>query len=725
MSERVHVTRMKQRDHLPWPERHRPKTFYEIEGQESAVAGLQKQVEARSGHSTLIHGPYGCGVSSLARIYAKALLCEAPDAERDPGSSCRNVSCRSCSRIERGASHPNFYVMTAGVDSEADIVKRIEDRARTEAWNAGWLVVILEEVHLLSAATFDALHRRLSRPRERTTYILCTRNVDAVPARTRSVLHDCELGLVSIPSQVRALQKITAAEHLIAEPGVLELIADQSQGHLRVAIGALETLAISGVATLKAAESRFRLGQTRPLEAYFRTLLGQTGADGQLQALDDWPDGDDRKLEGLERLFADLYEEAVFRFVRSDSVMGQLPQDLRMKFAARVEALAKRAKVPRHVLWSRIASHWQLDCLPTRSALRVKALTFRELLENFDQHRLWLGGPANQRLYRTDASLVETRAAWHDGRLRGGLDRDQAIEASGHHLTRQQVEGIWEAASFLVQHYGVLLNCRITIRHRYLSIDDPREVGEFVSQLRQELRQHIQPRSQRDDQLAAFHSISLHEAKGNTGLVSHIVAHVPVAAHDIETWIRTSFLPRRLKKPFDRRGVTVRLWSASVPHAVRRHFQLLRILCRGADPHCSLHLSRGGSTIALPDLIGVPRRLRGSIGRLSGIRRYRPSSGINHQARADAAAELELLSAFSDQAWNWLCKGWELNEHKHRRAALQRLRAGEQAIRAKWPEQEGAESSRRQAMELERYRAEWRAEAGVRSWRGWWTAAPQ
>jgi hypothetical protein len=500
---------------------------------------------------------------------------------------------------------------------------------------------------------------------------------------------------------------------------VLELLADQSQGHLRVAIGTLETLAISGVVSLIAAKARFGLGQTKPIEAYLRTLLGQTSIEGQRQALDDWPDGNDRKLEGLERLFADLYDEAVCQVVRPDSVVRQLPQELRTKFAARIEALATRARVPRHVLWSWIASHWRLDCLPTHSALRVKALSFGDLLENVEQHKLLLGGPLYKRRQWTGTSLVATRAAWRERRLQGG-PVDPAREAGGVYLTRHQVEEIWEAASFLVQNYGVLLNCRITIRHRYLSVDDPKEAGKLVSRLRLELRQRVQQRSQRGDPPAAFHSISLHEARRGAGLVTHIIAHVPAAAGELEAWVRTSFLLRCLKKPFDQRGVTVRRWSPSSPVAVRRHFQLLHILCRGADPFSLLHPSKGGSATALPDLIGVPRRLQGPVGRLNGPRRYRPSSGINQQARADAAVELRFPSAFADQAWDWLQTGWELEEHKHRRWALQQLKTREQAIRAKWPEREGAESARRQAVELERCRAEWRAEADVRSWQVWW-----
>jgi DNA polymerase-3 subunit gamma/tau len=156
--------------------KYRPQTFADVVGQEHVEKTLANAVSTGSiSHAYLFTGPRGTGKTTTARLLAKALLCvNAPTATPDG-------SCTQCVEISEGM-HPDVYELDAASRTGVDNVREeIINRVQFAPTHGSYKVYIIDEVHMLSIAAFNALLKTLEEPPAHVVFVLCTTDVQKVP----------------------------------------------------------------------------------------------------------------------------------------------------------------------------------------------------------------------------------------------------------------------------------------------------------------------------------------------------------------------------------------------------------------------------------------------------------------------------------------------------------------------------------------------------------------
>lgn len=240
--------------------RYRSQTFDELIGQEHVVRTLRNAIaEGRVAHAYLFTGPRGVGKTTVARLLAKAVNCTAPLAERPCGvcESCRSIAeGRAVDVIEMdAASHTS-------VEDAREIIERVQFRpavARTK-------VYIIDEVHMLSTAAFNALLKTLEEPPSHALFILATTEVHKVPATILSRCQRFVFNRHTIASIAAHLRAIADQEGVTIEPGAAEAIARAATGSMRDALSVLDQLMAYGGGSVSLDQVRNLLGASEMQE---------------------------------------------------------------------------------------------------------------------------------------------------------------------------------------------------------------------------------------------------------------------------------------------------------------------------------------------------------------------------------------------------------------------------------------------------------------------------
>ncbi|MBA3726942.1 MAG: AAA family ATPase [Armatimonadetes bacterium] len=693
-------------------ERYRPRKFADVIGQEAAVTYLEGQARERTGRSVLLYGPSGCGKTVLAEIYATALLCQ----KRSSGEPCLRPDCPDCLECRR-RSHPNWRGMREGTVDDPDFARAINADVDTESFGGGRLMILIDQAHRLSGRAFDVLHDRMERPPENVTFILCTTDIDEIPQRTRSLFRLLEVGPVAVLSRLELLRKICEKEGFAHSESALDLLARRAGGQLRQMIQDLEGLAERGTITQEQVRTFYEVGGARQISRYVERLLNNASLEQQMQALDAWDALPERKLSGIEAYLAELFGSEVLRVGRRGVILdlaGVVDQgSVVRQFIARGERLGMAPRQFCH----EVLRFWAPAGIASDATLVRKISEFDELLNGPTGARSGSGAPSLVSARRK----LPFRAAPNFSAEREGLNRRayamRTPPSGAGYLSLKQVRDLWEAASFLVQMYGLFLNTRISIRYGRLGIDDPKKVGPFLTSLMHELRMLINGRAASAECPEPFHWLYVREHSPTGGAVTHVVATVPLEAGDIGTWLRDHFVPHHLKSSCPTGAVTVRRPAVCDGEHFVRHLELVRLVCRGADPAYTVSVRNGdGNTKRFPliERIGVPRKLRGQIGRIFGAKRFNVSRLIGPEARRDARGDLPPLSAFADRSRLTLDSGWELAEYEYRQKLNAERAAAEAKLDLDWPAKGGELALRRRAAELERFKEVWSQGAEAR-----------
>ncbi len=228
----------------------RPQTWDAVVGQEHVVQTLRNALAAgRVAHAYLFAGPRGTGKTSAARLLAKAVNCLAENLSDRPCGHCAH-----CQAVNEGR-FLDLIEIDAASNTSVEDVRDLRDRINFSPNLGRYKVYIIDEVHMLSTAAFNALLKTLEEPPRHAIFILATTEVHKIPATVLSRCQRHEFRRIPVAKIVEYLKKQAQPEGIQVAEDALTLISRQSTGSLRDAISLFDQLASTGQAiTLEMAQ---------------------------------------------------------------------------------------------------------------------------------------------------------------------------------------------------------------------------------------------------------------------------------------------------------------------------------------------------------------------------------------------------------------------------------------------------------------------------------------
>jgi DNA polymerase-3 subunit gamma/tau len=232
----------------------RPKQFSELVGQEHVLRALANALDSgRVHHAFLFSGTRGVGKTTIARILAKSLNCETGVSSRPCGT------CAACREIDEGR-FVDLIEVDAASRTKVDDTRELLDNVQYSPARGRYKVYLIDEVHMLSNHSFNALLKTLEEPPPHVKFLLATTDPQKLPV---TVLSRClQFNLKRLPAaMIRSrLEEIARAENLAFEPASLELLARAADGSLRDALSLLDQLIAFGGGKLGEQDARAMLG---------------------------------------------------------------------------------------------------------------------------------------------------------------------------------------------------------------------------------------------------------------------------------------------------------------------------------------------------------------------------------------------------------------------------------------------------------------------------------
>lgn len=212
----------------------RPQEFEDVKGQEHIVTTLKNQIKAeRIGHAYLFCGTRGTGKTTVAKILAKAVNCSSPV----DGSPCGE--CEACRSITAGTSM-NVIEIDAASNNGVDDVRQIREEVEYAPTEGKYKVYIIDEVHMLSKAAFNALLKTLEEPPAYVIFILATTEVHKLPITILSRCQRYEFHRITIDTIAARLEELLKAECVDAEEKAIRYVAKVADGSMRDALSLLD-----------------------------------------------------------------------------------------------------------------------------------------------------------------------------------------------------------------------------------------------------------------------------------------------------------------------------------------------------------------------------------------------------------------------------------------------------------------------------------------------------
>jgi len=254
----------------------RPIHWDQVIGQEHVVQTLRNAVTAdRVAHAYLFAGPRGTGKTTTARILAKAVNCLDKDLANRPCNKCAH-----CQAVNQGR-FLDLIEIDAASNTSVDDVRDLRDKINFSPNQGRYKVYIIDEVHMLSTAAFNALLKTLEEPPKHAIFVLATTEVHKIPATVLSRCQRHEFRRIPVKEIIENLKMLAEEEKIQAEPEALNLVARQATGSMRDAISLLDQLASAGKSiTLQLAQDVLGTATSQAVLDLIEAMLKRQSAQG-------------------------------------------------------------------------------------------------------------------------------------------------------------------------------------------------------------------------------------------------------------------------------------------------------------------------------------------------------------------------------------------------------------------------------------------------------------
>ena len=211
--------------------KYRPMTFDSVVGQSALTTTLKNAVKSgKLAHAYLFCGPRGVGKTTCARIFAKAINCEHP---KEDGEACNE--CESCKSFNEQRSY-NIFELDAASNNGVDHIKELMEKTRIPPQIGKYKVFIIDEVHMLSSAAFNAFLKTLEEPPQHVIFILATTEKHKILPTILSRCQIYDFERMTVPNTINHLKMVAEKEGISYEEQALAVIAEKADGGMRDAL---------------------------------------------------------------------------------------------------------------------------------------------------------------------------------------------------------------------------------------------------------------------------------------------------------------------------------------------------------------------------------------------------------------------------------------------------------------------------------------------------------
>lgn len=218
--------------------KYRPMSFDSVVGQQALTTTLKNAVKSgKLAHAYLFCGPRGVGKTTCARIFAKAINCEHPTAD---GEACNE--CESCKACGEGRSY-NIFELDAASNNSVENIKSLMDQTRIPPQVGRYKVFIIDEVHMLSTAAFNAFLKTLEEPPAHVIFILATTEKHKILPTILSRCQIYDFERMTVPNIINHLKRVAEKENIQFDEEALNVIAEKADGGMRDALSIFDQAA--------------------------------------------------------------------------------------------------------------------------------------------------------------------------------------------------------------------------------------------------------------------------------------------------------------------------------------------------------------------------------------------------------------------------------------------------------------------------------------------------
>ena len=225
-------------DYIVSARKYRPATFDTVVGQSSLTVTLKNAIKnGKLAHAYLFCGPRGVGKTTCARIFAKTINCLNP---KEDGEACNE--CESCKAFDEQRSY-NIHELDAASNNSVDDIRQLIEQVRIPPQIGKYKVFIIDEVHMLSTAAFNAFLKTLEEPPHHAIFILATTEKHKLLPTILSRCQIYDFNRMKVEDIVAHLASVAAKEGITSEPSALNVIAQKADGGMRDALSIFDQVA--------------------------------------------------------------------------------------------------------------------------------------------------------------------------------------------------------------------------------------------------------------------------------------------------------------------------------------------------------------------------------------------------------------------------------------------------------------------------------------------------